>query len=874
MSPSLINRTRQELLDFAGLDETVTSAQGTRITTASGHTLIDFVGQFGAVPFGYGAPHIREAAIAFLDSGLPSFIQPLGNPLAEQLAARLIEIAPGEMARVSFATSGAETVEAAIKLARAATNRELIVGTHTGFHGKTQGAVGVTGKPVYREPFHIRGNGFSHVPYGDLEALEAVLKEQRVAAFFVEAVQGEAGMITPPAGYLLAAQNLCRKHGALFVLDEIQTGLGRTGQLFAAEANGLTPDMLLLAKALGGGLVPIGACIYGEQCWSRDFDRHHSSTFGVNGFTAAIGLAVIEHLTANERAVVRQAAERGAYLRTRLENLVQSYPQVFESLDGRGLMLGLKFRRWSGERLYTLSLASAFGALVPIVCGYLKTRHGVYCLPTLNEGNVLRIQPPLSIAQDDIDVLVDGLTAAAELIAHDQQHRLILEAQGFPAQRGPLAKWSAPSAGKPRSHDRGGRCLGRFAFLLHPTTQESVNGDNIVDALGVVGEEKAFMQDWLAEFSDWAKPDLDAGVSFHARQIYNDQGDYVEGWLVGSLLQPRDLMRLSLGKRRKLIDNYLDAVRPLGVDFVGLGAYTSVISNAGLDVVNDRFHTTTGNSLTAMVGVDALLSTCANRGAPLAKRLTGVIGAYGSVGRLASLRLGKFTEHLVLLGNAANQGAMHELRLVGGELYATALRGIHSGHPSGIGKPLAALLTQQTVASLLERDLGDDAQLRELFDAVDALVRQHSNVQPPVVVASDLAHWLPKLEAVLSATSNGSAFIDPAALHHNAIICDCAQPPDIGHSSLPQRPDVTVIEGGLIHLPERGYRFGNQNLTDLPTGVTFSCLAETMVLTMAGKTRDYSIGKRPPLEEAEAIFELALNFGFAPAVEQLVEMAG
>jgi predicted amino acid dehydrogenase len=291
-------------------------------------------------------------------------------------------------------------------------------------------------------------------------------------------------------------------------------------------------------------------------------------------------------------------------------------------------------------------------------------------------------------------------------------------------------------------------------------------------------------------------------------------------------------------------------------------------------VVNDHFHTTTGNSLTAMVGVDALLSTCVNRGAPLAKRLTGVIGAYGSVGRLASLRLGKFTEHLVLLGNAANQGAMHELRLVGGELYATALRGIHSGHPSGIGKSLAALLPEQTLASLLDRELGDEAQLRELFDTVDALVREHSGVQPPVVVASDLGHWLPKLEAVLSATSNGSAFIDPAALHHNAIICDCAQPPDIGRSSLPQRPDVTVIEGGLIHLPERGYRFGNQNLTDLPTGVTFSCLAETMVLTMAGKTRDYSIGKRPPLEEAEAIFELALHFGFAPAVEQLVEMAG
>jgi acetylornithine/succinyldiaminopimelate/putrescine aminotransferase/predicted amino acid dehydrogenase len=872
MTASLLNVTRQELLDFVGLNETVASASGTRIVTASGQTLIDFVGQFGAVPFGYGAQPIVAAASAFLASGRPTFVQPLLNPEVEQLARRLIEIAPGNMSKVTFTTSGAETVEAAIKLTRAASNRELIVGTCTGFHGKTQGAVGVTGKQIYREPFHLRPDGFSHVPYGDLVALEAMLQQHRVAAFFVEAVQGEAGMVTPPEGYLLAAQQLCRKYGTLFVLDEIQTGLGRTGQLFAASASGLTPDVLLLAKALGGGLVPIGACIYGENCWSRDFDRHHSSTFAVNGFTAAVGLAVIEQLTANDGALVKQVAERGAYLRAGLERLVAHYPQVFESLDGRGLMLGLKFRRWPGDRLYTLSLASAFGALVPIVCGYLKSRHGVYCLPTLSEGNVLRIQPPFSISRDDIDVLLHGLHAAAELIAHDQQHRLILDAHGYTGPRGALAKWVAPAASK---RQRAGQCLGRFAFLLHPTTPESVNGDSIVDALGLSAEEKAFMQDWLVEFSEWAKPDLDTGVSYHARHIYNDDGDYVEGWLVGSLLQPRDLMRLSLSKRRKLLDNYLDTVSTLDVDFVGLGAYTSVISAAGSDVVNERFYTTTGNSLTAMVGVDALISTCATRGAPLAKRLTGVIGAYGSVGRLASLRLGKFSEHLVLLGNAANRGAMQELRLVGGELYSAALQAIQSGHASGIAKTLTALLPDSSVVEqLLARDLGDDDQLRELFDSITAMAAEKADYLPAVTVASDLAHWLPRLEVVLSATSNGAAFIEPAALHQNAIICDCAQPPDIGHASLAQRPDVTVIEGGLIHMPERSYRFGDQHLTSLPSGVIFSCLAETIVLTMAGKQRDYSIGKRPPLADAEAIFELARDFGFAPAVEQPIEKAG
>ena len=870
-----INRTRQELLDFAGLDESVASARGTRIVTGRGQELIDFVGQFGAVPFGYGAQSIIDAATRFFDSGRPTYVQPLLNPDAETLARRLIALAPGRMTQVSFATSGAEVVEAAIKLARAATHRELVVGTATGFHGKTLGAVGVTGKRVYREPFLVRGDGYAHVPYGDLDALETILREQRVAAFFVEVVQGEAGMITPPPGYLPAAQALCKRHGALFVLDEIQTGLGRTGHLFAAHAEGLEPDVLLLAKALGGGLVPIGACLYGENAWSRDFDRHHSSTFAVNGFTASIALAVLDRLTADNGAIVARVAELGAYLRAGLDRLVHAWPDVFEGVDGRGLMLGLKFRSWPGDRLYTLSLASAFGALVPIVCGYLKARHGVYCLPTLSESNVLRIQPSFVISIEEIDVLLGGLAAAAELIAQGEQHRLILHAHGFAGSRAQAAPRPVLAAPGPRT--RPGRCLGRFAFLMHPTTQDSVNGDAVVDALGMDDAEKIFMQDWLAEFSDWAKPDLDAGVSYHARRVYNSDGDYAEGWLVASLLQPRDLMRLNPTRRRKLIGNYLDAVRKLDVDFLGLGAYTSVISGAGADVVCDRWSTTTGNSLTAMVGVESLIATCAQRGPPLARRLTGVIGAYGSVGRLASLRLGKFAEHLVLLGNAANLGAMDELRRVGGELYLAALRSLRDAEasngsessgtaPTGIARTLAPLLPHPAMIDAWIERADDEAGLRTLFDIIDALARRDRDTMPPVTIASDLAHWLPRLEVVLSATSNGTAFIDPAMLHANAILCDCAQPPDIGHATLPQRPDVTVIEGGLIHMPDPTCRFGQQNLTNLPTGVAFSCLAETIVLTMAGKRRDYSIGKRPPLEDAEEIFALAQAFGFAPAV--------
>jgi predicted amino acid dehydrogenase/alkylation response protein AidB-like acyl-CoA dehydrogenase len=499
-------------------------------------------------------------------------------------------------------------------------------------------------------------------------------------------------------------------------------------------------------------------------------------------------------------------------------------------------------------------LASAFGALVPIVCGYLRARHRVYCLPTLSESNVLRIQPSFVVTNREIDVLLDGLHAAAELIARQEQHRMILYAHS--------AHREEPA---PPKHAPEGRCLGRFAFLMHPTTQESVNGDAVVAPFDLTEDERAFMRDWLAEFSEWSKPDLDAGVSYRTGKIFNREGDYVEGWLIASLLQPRDLMRLNPSRRRKLLGHYLDAVRKLEIDVLGLGAYTSVISGAGTEMTSERWATTTGNSLTAMIGVESLLSACAGSGRPLAQRIAGVIGAYGSVGRLASLRLARFAERLVLIGNAANTAAMDALRRVGGELYLQALRACRKGETGiGLARVVAPHLPDAATVDSWIDSAHDEPGLRDLFERMDALMRSIAADAAPVTITSDLAHWLPRLEVVLSATSNGTAFIDPTLLHANAILCDCAQPPDIAAAALPQRPDVTVIEGGLIRMPDPTCRFGQQNLTNLPTGVAFSCLAETIVLTMAGKRRDYSIGKSPPLEDAEEIFALAQGFGFAP----------
>jgi len=248
--------------------------EGNYLYDAEGKRYLDFIAAYGALPFGFNPPEIWGALEEVRDNAWPSFIQPSALEAAGELARRLIELAPPGLKYVTFTNSGAETVEVAIKMARSATGRMGILSTINSFHGKTLGALSATGKEYYQAPFGAPVPGFKSIPYGDLEALQEELENNGsgYAAFIVEPVQGEGGIVVPGAGYLSRAKEICCEHGLLFILDEIQTGLGRTGRLFACEEEGLSPDLLLLAKALGGGLYPIGACLstaaaYTKRLW-------------------------------------------------------------------------------------------------------------------------------------------------------------------------------------------------------------------------------------------------------------------------------------------------------------------------------------------------------------------------------------------------------------------------------------------------------------------------------------------------------------------------------------------------------------------------------------------------------------------------------
>ncbi|MBV8688930.1 MAG: aspartate aminotransferase family protein, partial [Candidatus Eremiobacteraeota bacterium] len=280
-------------------------AQGATIYDQKGKAYLDFAGGYGVFTLGHRHPKVVAAVKAQLDkmalSGKTMF-----NPVLGRAARKLAERTPGDLQISFFCNSGAESVEGAIKLARAATKRHKVVATQNAFHGKTLGALSASGREYFRDQYRPLLAEIEHVPYGDATVLTEALHD--AAAFVVEPVQGEGGVIVPPAGYLRAAREACDASGALFIADEVQTGLGRLGMWFGCDRDGVVPDVMTLAKGLSGGVMPVGAYIARANCWNAAYAKAplmHTSTFGGSEIACAAVIAALEAL--EEEQLVQNA---------------------------------------------------------------------------------------------------------------------------------------------------------------------------------------------------------------------------------------------------------------------------------------------------------------------------------------------------------------------------------------------------------------------------------------------------------------------------------------------------------------------------------------------------------------------------------------
>lgn len=390
------------LLGIIGFDRRFVSAEGVTVTDDQGTQYLDFLGGYGSLNLGHNHPEVVEAVrrVERMPNILQASVGALVGPLAQALAA----VAPGALEKSFFCNSGAEAVEGSLKLARIATGRTDVLYAENSFHGKSFGALSVTGREKYQAPFRPLVPGCHPVPFGDVDALERALTERDCAAFIVEPIQGEGGIVVPPDGYLKAAEEACRRHGAIFIVDEIQTGLGRTGAMFAVERDGAQPDIMATAKSLGGGIMPLGAYTATDAVWSAGYGGIekcvlHTSTFGGNARAMAAGLKTIEILVRD--GLAEEARRKGERLKAGLERIAAESGLVKE-VRGRGLMLGVEFY----EPKVAKGLSHEY--LASSVAGLLLNDHHIITAYTLNNPNVIRFEPPLIVTDQQIDVVLDA----------------------------------------------------------------------------------------------------------------------------------------------------------------------------------------------------------------------------------------------------------------------------------------------------------------------------------------------------------------------------------------------------------------------------------------------------------------------------------
>ncbi|MCL5779786.1 MAG: aspartate aminotransferase family protein [Firmicutes bacterium] len=414
-----LNASLVTLFSLINFDTQFVEASGVSVYDAQGNEYLDFLGAYGALNLGHNHPELLTALQRV--QSLPNLLQASMNGLAAALAHNLAHLAPGNLQRSFFCNSGAEAVEGALKLARIATGRQKFIYCHNSFHGKTFGALSVTGRDKYQAPFKPLVNECVGIPFGDLAALQQQLSSREAAAFILEPIQGEGGILEPPAGYLTRAKKLCAQYGTLLIADEVQTGFGRTGTFFACEAEDLVPDILCLAKSLGGGVMPMGAYMTGDDVWRKAYGTMekallHTSTFGGNTAACAAALKTIEVILKDD--LCRQAKEKGDYFMAQLRKLKEKYP-LLKDVRGRGLMIGLEFQQPESDgKKYSFKITMnvvnklAQEYMGSLVAGELFNKHRIITAYTLNNPNVIRLEPPLIVNKEQMDRVLNALEEA------------------------------------------------------------------------------------------------------------------------------------------------------------------------------------------------------------------------------------------------------------------------------------------------------------------------------------------------------------------------------------------------------------------------------------------------------------------------------
>jgi acetylornithine/succinyldiaminopimelate/putrescine aminotransferase/predicted amino acid dehydrogenase len=817
-----------------GLDKTFVRGEGCYLIDADGNRYADCIAQFGAVPFGHDPAAIWQALERARQEAVPNLVITSISTAQGALAQRLLAVAPPGLAHVVFTNSGAESVEAAIKLARCRTGRAGILAARNAFHGLTLAGMSATDTAFFQRGFGAPVPGFNVVPFGDVAALQATLaaRPEFFAAFLIEIVQGESGIRVAPPGYLAAALELCHRYGALLIVDEVQTGLGRTGRLFACEAEGVTPDILLLAKALGGGLMPIGACLYTADAYTEQFDLRHGSTFAGNALACRAALATLDELTKDDRRLVRQVAAIGDRVAQQLRRLQSDYPQLIKEIRGRGLMLGveLDLSALADSRNGMLALLQEEGLLLYVAVSYLLNVERIRIAPSFTHGTVLRIEPPLIADAALCDHLIGALRRLLDVLARGDAAALVGHLMGRARAQMP-PPFSAPSRRTPAAAGRtaGKRDGRRFAFIVHLLDADSLR--RFDPSLEPFSDSE--LEGLKSRITEFIEP-----YAFGELVVESADGRRTEGELIALPHLPSELLALSEDEAVALVQSAVDAAVERGAEVVGLAGFSSIITFGGLALqAREGVTVTSGNSYTTWVAVQALEAACAERGISLKDCTVAVVGAAGAIGHALSLLCAERAGELILIGNPeAAEAGIARLGLVAEDCKR------HVAALAAGGRSFAA---------------GSFAQV-----CLRPPARANAQATAGVTISTDIDAHLPRAHVVVTATNAVTPFISARHLRQGAMVCDVSRPFNVTPNLGNERPDVRVVDGGLVCAPEASAL----GLLEEPDrrNVLLACAAETIILALSGYRSEHLCGRLQPAT-IEEIGKLAARLGFSAA---------
>lgn len=746
------------LLEAIGLNAIYERAEGDFLWCRRGSQLVavlDLVGGYGANLFGHNHPELVSVACHHFKQKTPIHAQAScrvgATRLAEELCRRLGDYV------VTFTNSGAETVEAAIKHAVMERQRSLFLAVKEAFHGKSLGAIQLTWS--YREPFAGLGPRVRFLdPLDPVSWKEAEAEIENVAAIFIEPISGEGGIKLLPEPFIEWLTMISSRFDIPLVVDEIQSGMGRTGSFLASTALGITPDYLCLSKSLGGGLAKIGALLVKRDRFVEEFSIKHTSTFAEDDLSCYIALEALKIL--DRDAIPARCASSGEFLLSELEALRLKFPEQIKEVRGKGLMLGLELHEPLDSRSHILRMISKQKHLGYMAAAYLLNVHDIRIAPTLSNPFTLRIEPSAYIEMADLRRFIRAIEMLCQALkAGDTVHLM-----GF--QAGLKERAIVDYSASPRPYKKEPpRTPRRVAFLGHLLLDE--HAALMEPWLSVLETED--LQAYLDKMSKLGEPLIIDQINVRSRT-----GEEVHLSFIGLLLTARQIVNAMQSHDYRWIMEKIETAtqmsRDEGCQVIGFGGYTSIISGNCNRIKTSGIRKTTGNSLTVGMGVEAMKRAAQDMGFELSQARLAVVGATGNIASIYA---------------ALMAPSVAEVNLF--------VRNLASSKLNSVLKEIRQAAPQTPV---------------KIFDSLEALSR---------------------CELIVSASNAPEPLIYP---HHLAagpvVICDISLPPDVSEEVRVERPDVLVVQGGVVLLPDNDdFSVGG---IFLPEGHVFACMGETLLM--------------------------------------------